>query len=101
MKFITRGEGGAGELLKVAYPLILSTASSTVMQFINRVFLAHYSPDALAACVPGGILSFAFLCFFLGTASYTNAFATVAGRATTIGRSPAASRSPRSSTPAG
>jgi MATE family multidrug resistance protein len=74
MKFLTRGEGGAGELLKVAYPLILSTASSTVMQFINRVFLAHYSPDALAACVPGGVLSFAFLCFFLGTASYTNAF---------------------------
>jgi len=45
-----------------------------VMQFINRVFLAHYSPDALAACVPAGILSFTFLCFFLGTASYTNAF---------------------------
>ncbi len=66
--------GGYRELLGVAYPLILSTASSTVMQFINRVFLAHYSPDALAACVPGGILSFSFLCFFMGTATYTNAF---------------------------
>jgi len=74
MKLFTRGEGGAAELLKVAYPLILSTASSTVMQFINRVFLAHYSTDALAACVPGGILSFTFLCFFMGTATYTNAF---------------------------
>ncbi len=68
------GEGGASELLKVAYPLILSTASNTIMQFINRVFLAHYSPDALAACVPGGILSFSFLCFFMGMATYTNAF---------------------------
>jgi MATE family multidrug resistance protein len=74
MKLFTKGEGGAGELLTVAYPLILSTASNTIMQFINRVFLAHYSPDALAACVPAGILSFTFLCFFMGTATYTNAF---------------------------
>ena len=62
------------ELSRVAYPLILSTASTTIMQFINRVFLAHYSTDALAACVPAGILSFTFLCFFMGTATYTNAF---------------------------
>lgn len=74
MKLFTRGEGGAGELLKVAYPMILSTASTTVMQFINRVFLARYSPDALAACVPAGLLSFVFLCFFFGVVSYTNAF---------------------------
>ncbi len=74
MKLFTKGEGGAGELLTVAYPLILSTASNTVMQFINRVFLAHYSPDALAACVPGGLLAFIFGCFFIGTAIYTNAF---------------------------
>ena len=74
MRLFTRGEGGAAELLKVAYPLILSTASTTVMQFINRVFLAHYSPDALAACVPAGLLSFVFACFFVGVVSYTNAF---------------------------
>lgn len=74
MRLFTNGEGGVGEVLKVAYPLILSTASHTIMQFISRVFLAHYSPDALAACVPGGILSFTFLCFFMGTATYTNAF---------------------------
>lgn len=74
MRLFTRGEGGAGELLAVAYPLILSTASNTIMQFINRVFLARYTPDALAACVPAGILSFTFLCFFMGTATYTNAF---------------------------
>ena len=67
-------EGGIGELLAVAYPLIISTASNTVMQFINRVFLSRYSADALAACVPAGILSFALICFFMGTTSYTNAF---------------------------
>ncbi|HBA60100.1 MAG TPA: MATE family efflux transporter [Elusimicrobia bacterium] len=74
MKLSAAEEGGTRELLRIAYPLILSTASNTVMQFINRVFLAHYSPDALAACVPAGILSFTFLCFFMGTATYTNAF---------------------------
>ncbi|HCC48693.1 MAG TPA: hypothetical protein DEQ38_11350 [Elusimicrobia bacterium] len=74
MRLFTRGEGGARELLTVAYPLILSTASTTVMQFINRVFLARYSPDALAACVPAGLLAFVFACFFVGVASYTNAF---------------------------
>lgn len=66
--------GGMRELVDTAYPLILSTASSTVMQFVNRVFLAHYGPDELAACVPAGLLSFVFACFFVGTASYTNAF---------------------------
>lgn len=74
MKLFSRGEGGIDELLKVAYPMILSTASTTVMQFINRVFLAHYSPDALAACVPAGLLSFVFVCFFFGIVTYTNAF---------------------------
>lgn len=74
MKLFTRGEGGAGELLKVAYPMILSTASTTVMQFINRLFLARHSPDALAACVPAGLLSFMFACFFFGVVTYTNAF---------------------------
>ena len=73
-KFWNKEEGGIGELLAVAYPLIISTASNTVMQFINRVFLSRYSADALAACVPAGILSFTLICFFMGTTSYTNAF---------------------------
>ena len=74
MRFFTKGEGGSGELLKVAYPMILSTASTTVMQFINRVFVAHYSSDELSACVPAGLLSFVFCCFFFGIVTYTNAF---------------------------
>lgn len=66
--------GTVKEILTVAYPLIISTASSTVMQFINRMFLAHYSAEAMAACVPGGILAFTFLCFFMGLVNYSNAF---------------------------
>lgn len=66
--------GSMSELLSVAAPLIVSTASYTVMQFINRVFLSRCGADAFAACVPAGILSFTLLCFFMGTTSYTNAF---------------------------
>jgi len=66
--------GSTRELMNLAYPLILSTASATIMQFVNRVFLSRYSADAIAACVPAGILSFCLGCFFIGAASYTNAF---------------------------
>ncbi len=71
---VVRAEGGIPELWSMAYPLIISMAAATLMQFVNRVFLSRYSADALAACVPGGILSFTFVCFFLGTTMYTNAF---------------------------
>jgi MATE family multidrug resistance protein len=67
-------EGSVREVLNVAFPLIISMAGSTVMQFINRMFLAHYSPESMAACVPGGILSLTFLCFFMGLVNYSNAF---------------------------
>lgn len=67
-------EGSVSELWALTYPLVFSTASATIMQFVNRVFLAHYSSDALAACVPAGILSFTLIAFFQGFASYTNVF---------------------------
>ena len=67
-------EGSVGKILTVAFPLIISMAGSTVMQFINRMFPAHYSTESMAACVPGGILSLTFLCFFMGLVNYSNAF---------------------------
>ncbi|MGB2578898.1 MATE family multidrug resistance protein [Elusimicrobium simillimum] len=44
------------------------------MQFTDRVFLSWYSPEALAACVPGGSLAFTFTALFMGIASYTGVF---------------------------
>ncbi|MFA6584277.1 MAG: MATE family efflux transporter, partial [Elusimicrobiaceae bacterium] len=67
-------EGGMRELWKLTYPLVLSTASATVMQFVNRMFLAWYGPQELAAVVPAGLMAFSCICFFLGTTSYTNVF---------------------------
>ncbi len=69
-----RAPSGYRDVLAIAGPLVLSTASMTVQQFIDRVFLAWYSPDALAASLPASLLSFTVLCFFLGTVSYANTF---------------------------
>lgn len=65
---------GYRDVLVLAGPLVLSTGTMTVQQFANRVFLTWYSPDALAASMPGGLLSFTILCFFIGTVSYANTF---------------------------
>jgi MATE family multidrug resistance protein len=66
--------GGYRELIRVAIPLILSTASFTVMHFLDRLMLAHYSDTTAAAATSAGVLSFALLSFFMGIAGYTNTF---------------------------
>jgi MATE family multidrug resistance protein len=67
-------EGGYRELLVTAFPLILSTASWSVLQFADRMFLTWYSPETVAASMPAGILNFTLTSLFLGTASYTGTF---------------------------
>jgi multidrug resistance protein, MATE family len=66
--------GGYKEVLKVAYPLILSTGSWSIQHFVDRMFLSWYSQDALAASLPAGMLQFTFISFFFGTAAYVNTF---------------------------
>lgn len=61
-------------VLNVSLPLVMSTASTLVMEFTDRVFLASFSLDAIAAALPAGIAAFFFITFFLGTASYVNVF---------------------------
>lgn len=62
------------ELWLLAYPLIVLMGAQMVMQFIDRMFLAWYSPDALAACVPAGLLALTFASLFMGLAGYTSVF---------------------------
>jgi MATE family multidrug resistance protein len=69
-----RRPGGMQETLAVALPLIASTVSWTIMIFTDRVFLAWYSPEAVAAALPAGNLAFTLICFPLGIASYVNTF---------------------------
>ncbi len=60
-------------MLKLAIPLVLSTASLTLMLFVDRLFLSWHSQSAVAASTPGGITYFTICSLFLGTAQYVNA----------------------------
>jgi len=61
-------------VLRVSLPLVISMSSTMIMEFTDRVFLANYSLDAIAAALPAGITAFLFISFFLGTAQYLNVF---------------------------
>jgi len=64
--------GGYGEVLRIAIPLILSTASLTVTLFVDRMFLSWHGQSEVAAAVPGGLTYFTLCSFFMGTAQYVN-----------------------------
>jgi MATE family multidrug resistance protein len=79
---------GYRQVLAISLPLVASMGSITLMQFTDRMFLANYSVDAIAAALPAGIASFTAISFFMGVASYTNAFVaqyTGAGALTRVG----------------
>ena len=55
-------------------PIVISMTTTVVMTFTDRVFLANYSIDAIAAALPAGIIAYVFLIFFADTASYASVF---------------------------
>ncbi|MBW2310799.1 MAG: MATE family efflux transporter [Deltaproteobacteria bacterium] len=67
-------KNGYRDVLAISLPLVASMGSITLMQFTDRMFLANYSVDAIAAALPAGIASFTSIAFFMGVANYTNAF---------------------------
>ena len=69
-----RQRNGYLQVLRIAFPLILSTGSYSVQQFIDRMFLSWYSPDALAAALPTGMLCFTLISLFMGTSGYVSTF---------------------------
>jgi MATE family multidrug resistance protein len=62
------------QVLRVSLPLVISMSSTMIMEFTDRVFLANYSLNAIAAALPAGIAAFLFISIFLGTAQYLNVF---------------------------
>lgn len=66
--------GGYRELFRIAWPLIISTGSFSLLNFCDRMFLGWFSPESFRAAVPAGILSFTMLCGFIALASYANTF---------------------------
>jgi MATE family multidrug resistance protein len=67
-------EGGYREVLAIAIPLILSTATWSVQHFVDRMFLTWYSAEAIAAALPAGLLNFSLISIFMGTAGYASTF---------------------------
>ncbi|WP_081444823.1 MATE family efflux transporter [Blastopirellula marina] len=65
---------GIREVLLVALPLVISTASWSLTNFVDRMFLFWHSTEAMAASLPAGMLHFSLLCFPIGVASYVNTF---------------------------
>lgn len=66
--------GGFREFFSIAYPLVISNGSVTLMTFVDRLFLSWYSPLDIAASLPAGILGYTLIAFFLGVSEYTNTF---------------------------
>jgi len=67
-------EGGYRQVLTIAFPLILSTGSWSLQHFVDRMFLAWHSPEAVAASTPAGILNYTLMSVFIGTAGYVSTF---------------------------
>ncbi len=65
------GPGGYREIWRIAWPLVVLNASNTVMMVTNRVFIAHSSPEEIAAAMPAGQMFFTMMSFFLITTGFT------------------------------
>ncbi len=61
-------------MLNLAIPLIISTGTTSVLHFIDRMFLTWYSAESIAASMPASMVTQAFMSFFLGIAGYTSVF---------------------------
>jgi MATE family multidrug resistance protein len=61
-------------VLALALPLIISTGSWSIMNFIDRMFLLWSSPEEMAAAMPAGILYFTVICIPFGVSMYVNTF---------------------------
>jgi MATE family multidrug resistance protein len=66
--------GSLKELLHVAFPLVISAGSLSLMNVVDRVYIARLSVDALAASMPAVMVNWTMISLFFGIAGYTNAF---------------------------
>jgi MATE family multidrug resistance protein len=67
-------KGGYRDILYIAFPLILSSSAWTIQHFVDRIFLAWHSPEAIAASGPAGFLNITVMHLFSGTTGYVSVF---------------------------
>ncbi len=61
-------------MLKLAAPMVVTTVSFTVMQFVDRFMVSRLGTDALAAILPAGFVSFLPGGFAIGAITSLNTF---------------------------
>lgn len=66
---------GYKDVLRIGLPLLAGMASSTVMQFTDRLFLGWYSLDAIAAALPASLASMTLHMTLYGLCSYAGVLA--------------------------
>ncbi len=69
-----RGAGGIADVAKVSFPLVIASIGHGVNLFTDRVMLANFSSDAMAAAFPAGLTCFTFSCIVLGVVGYAGVF---------------------------
>ncbi|WP_428303824.1 MATE family efflux transporter [Lacipirellula sp.] len=65
---------GGREVLQIAVPMVVTTLSWTLMQFIDSAILMQVSGTAMAAAYQAGIIWFASISLFWGICSYSATF---------------------------
>ena len=70
----TGRKGNLRESFRTVFPLILAMGANAINQFADRIFLARFSDSAIQASLPGGILSWLFICLLVATAGYSGTF---------------------------
>jgi len=61
-------------MLKLAAPMVVTTISFTIMQFVDRLMVSRLGTDALAAILPAGFVSFLPGGFAIGAITSLNTF---------------------------
>jgi len=61
-------------MLKLAAPMVITTISFTIMQFVDRFMVSRLGTNALAAILPSGFVSFLPGAFAIGSLTSLNTF---------------------------
>jgi MATE family multidrug resistance protein len=66
--------GSLRELVRVAWPLVLSSGSVSLLHVVDRIFLTWHSLDEVGAALPAGLLLWSLMSIGIGIGTYVNAF---------------------------
>ena len=72
--FSRQAKGNIFSSFRLILPLVLAMGANAVNQFADRIFLARHSDAAIQGSLPGGILSWLFICLVVAVVGYSGTF---------------------------